>query len=284
MHVKPYGNLSWLISIICIALCLICVHASAVEIKLISLPETLGLTRTDIYYIKPDYQPIACLVMCPGINGNGQGYLSNPALQAFARHYKVALVGLSFASDQDVIDDNKGYYTASAGAGQLLLNGIDHNIAQDVPLLLYGFSGGAHFVSSFEEAYPERVMAWCAYTAAWWQAPQAAQHNPPGIVACGKMDDQRFASTFAYFQQGRKLGKPWCWVALEGTGHEERDSLNQFVQAYFAGILNKISDAGSWFDIKTKQKLNGETVEESDTAAWLPDNRVGELWSNLHKP
>ncbi|MDB4793723.1 hypothetical protein OAG63_01685 [Methylacidiphilales bacterium] len=283
MLIKQCSKLFWLISLRCILILLICSNVHAVEIKLVSLPETAGLTRTDIYYIKPDYEPVACLVMCPGINGNGQYYLTNSALQAFASHYKVALIGLSFASDQDVINENKGYYTASQGAGQLLLDGIDHYVAHDVPVLLYGFSGGAHFVSSFEEAYPQRVLAWCAYTAAWWQDPQAAQYNPPGIVACGKLD-QRFAQTFEYFQKGRKLGKPWCWIALEGTNHEENDSLNQFVQAYFGGILAKISDTGGWFDIKTKQKLDGDAIQQSEMAAWLPDNRVGELWSNLHRP
>ena len=262
----------------------LCVNGYSEEIKQLSLPSIPDLTRTDIYYIQPDYVPVACLVMCPGINGNGRGYLTQPELQAFARHYKVALVGLSFASDEDLLGDNKGYYTASLGAGPLLLRAIDEHISPGIPVLLYGFSGGAHFVSSFEEAYPERVMAWCAYTAAWWEDPKDKESKPPGIVACGKLDDQRFQPSFEYFQNGRKLGKPWSWIALDGTSHAETDALNQFVRAYFGGILNKVSDTGGWYDLTTKQKLSGDDLKQPNNAVWLPDNKVGELWSNLHKP
>jgi len=43
-------------------------------------------------------------------------------------------------------------------------------------------------VSSFEEAYPDKVLAWCAYTAAWWQ-PLRLQNITLRHRACGKLDD-----------------------------------------------------------------------------------------------
>jgi len=255
-----------------------------IEIERLSLPSIPDLTRTDIYYIKPDYKPIACLVMCPGIDGNGEHYLRRPDLLAFAKQYKVALVALSFASSLDVLQDEKGYYIASQGAGNLLLKGIDDHIAIGVPLLLYGFSGGAHFVSSFEESYPERTMAWCAYTANSWKAPKTNRSNPPGIIACGKLDVERYEATFQYFQKGRKLGKPWCWVALGNTDHAENESLNAFTIAYFEAILNNGSSPGGWFDINTTNKLSLNEITKPENTAWLPSNYVHQMWCKLHNP
>jgi len=262
----------------------LCGNGYCIDVRQISMPLVPDITRADIYYIQPQYQPIACLVMCPGVNGNGEYYLSHKDLQAFADHYQVALIGLSFASDESTLHDFKGYYCASLGSGKLLLDAIDQHVSNGVPLLLYGFSGGAHFVSTFQESYPQRVMAWCAYTAFWWEEPKANTFTPPGIVACGKLDLARYASSFEYFQQGRRLGKPWCWLSLSNTDHAENDELIRFMEAYFGSILDKKLDAGGWFDINTKQKLTGDTLQQSDNVAWLPDNRVGDLWSSLHKP
>jgi pimeloyl-ACP methyl ester carboxylesterase len=264
---------------------LISFNAYSLEIKKLSLPSIPDLTRTDIYYIQPRYEPVACLVMCPGVNGSGEYYLARKDLQEFADHYRVALVGLSFASDEDGLKaDNKGYYYTNQGSGQLLLDAIDQHISKGIPLILYGFSGGAHFVSSFEENYPKRVMAWCAYSAGWWEDAIANESKPPGIIACGKLDTVRYAQSLIYFQEGRKFGKPWCWVSLAGTEHAENNKLDRFVQVYFGSILDKTLDEGGLFDIKTKQKLDGTNTQELETSVWLPSNHVADLWSALHNP
>jgi hypothetical protein len=222
--------------------------------------------------------------MCPGINDNGQRYLSHRDLQDFADRYQLVLVGFSFASDEADLQSGSGYYYASQGSGQLLLDAIDKNIQKGIPLLLYGFSGGAHFVSNFQECFPQRVMAWCAYTAAWWGEPKLNNASPPGIVACGRLDIDRYGPSFDYFEKGRKLGKPWCWISLANTDHAENNDLNRFVETYFAGILDKKSETGSWFDINSKQKLDAGKLQQSEDAAWLPNDDVGKAWSVLHKP
>lgn len=264
---------------------LISLNAYSVEIKKLSLPSIPDLTRTDIYYIQPQYEPVACLIMCPGVNGSGEYYLNRRDLQEFADHYRLVLVGLSFASDEDGLKaDNKGYYYTNQGSGQLLLDGIDQHISKGISLILYGFSGGAHFVSSFEENYPNRVMAWCAYSAGWWEDAIATESKPPGIIACGKLDTGRHDQSFIYFQEGRKLRKPWCWVSLAGTEHAENNKLDRFVQVFFGSILDKNFDDAGLFDIKTKQKIDTTNSPEPETSAWLPNNHVAELWSILHNP
>jgi hypothetical protein len=256
------------------------------EIKVISLPLATDITRADIYYIEPEYRPVACLVMCPGINGSGRYYLEQPLLRRYAEEHQLELLGLSFSSDVGTLMQKRGYYCASQGAGELLLKAVDEHISNGIPLLLYGFSGGAHFVSSFQEFCPQRVLAWCAYTAGFWETPKANTFTPPGIVACGKLDDERYAPSFEYFQEGRKLGKPWCWVSLAETNHAECDSLNRFVQAYFASILdrNSKSEAGCWYDINTKQKVDVDEIKQLENVAWLPNDRISDLWTILHKP
>ena len=45
------------------------------------------------------------------------------------------------------------------------------------------FLGGAHFASRFEEWMPEKVIAWCAYSAGWWICPPRNAAAPAGIAA-----------------------------------------------------------------------------------------------------
>jgi hypothetical protein len=254
------------------------------EIKMVSMPTTTDITRADIYYIKPVEDPIACLVMCPGINGNGQHYLTRSDLVEMANRYKLAIVGLSFASTSDALSDYRGYYSASQESGKLLIDAVDQNIKPGVPMLLYGFSGGAHFVSSFQEAFPKRVTAWCAYSAAWWEEPSTNDVCPPGIVACGKFDGDRYGKTFEYFQQGRRLGKPWCWLSLGGTSHQESEGLFRFVEAYFSAVLDSHAGDAIWCDVKTQEILDGNKVQKLDTASYLPNHDVEQIWINLHNP
>ena len=47
---------------------------------------------------------------------------------------------------------------------------------------------------------PERVLAWCAYSASWWDEPQVAARNfPPGIVACGEEDASNYGTSTTLF-------------------------------------------------------------------------------------
>ena len=117
----------------------------AAEIEKISLPLISDLQRADIYVLKLTEQPAGLLVLCPGCNGNGKDWIKNPVWQKFARQHNLDLIGISFASDVSLLKDGRGYYYAHLGSGQLLLDGIKQAYPQDLPILLYGFSGGAHF-------------------------------------------------------------------------------------------------------------------------------------------
>jgi hypothetical protein len=260
------------------------VHAA--EIEKISLPLIPDLQRADIYVLKLTDQPEGLLVLCPGCNGNGKDWIENPVWQKFARNHNLNLIGISFASAVPLLQSGRGYYYARQGSGQLLLDGIRQAYPQDLPLLLYGFSGGAHFTSGFVEWKPDRVMAWCAYSAAWWDKPLPNDSCPPGLVACGE-NDERLGASLIYFKQGRALGKPWLWLCAPKTGHSIYPPAEDFIRDYFSAILrnNGVVASGEWIDIDEKSKAEQEVLKnQPSVTGWLPDPELLSQWQEVHQP
>jgi hypothetical protein len=226
------------------------------------------------------------LVLCPGFNGNGGDWIKNPVWQEFARQHDLGLAGLSFASDGDLLRKGKGYYYPEQGSGQLLLDGLHQAFDPDVPLLLYGFSGGAHFSSGFVEWKPERVLGWCAYSAEWWENPSKSNLSPPGIVACGD-EDERYGASLTYFKQGRALGKPWLWISVPKNGHAISPSVEDFVRHYFAALLSAHGStaSGQWVDIDFRTKAEEATIRNQPSlTGWLPDSQLLSEWQTVHQP
>lgn len=253
----------------------------------LSLAPPSGITRADLYHVKTVRKPKAVLVLCPGCNGNGEGLVADPAWQAFAKKRNLGLVGLSFASEIKDIYNGKGYYYVSNGSGKLLLDGINKLFDRDVSILLYGFSGGAHFTSRFVEWKPECVLAWCAYSAGWWDEPQQSDIMPPGIVACGE-NDERLGAALIYFKQGRARGKPWLWIGIPHNGHSPDGRVESFVRDYFAVILDdrKKHDpekTGFWVDIDKRQAAESFVIQQHPSVtAWLPDAGLLDKWRLLN--
>jgi len=117
------------------------------------------------------------------------------------------------------------------------LDAIRETYGEDLPIVVYGFSGGAHFVSRFVEWVPSRVVVWSAYSAQFWDEPSLDENTPPGIVACGEFDGSRWFPTFSYYFKGRQAGKPWTWVSIAETGHHRKGAFEQFVRQYFSAVL-----------------------------------------------
>lgn len=292
---------------------LTCLSRADVPTRL-SLEPSPGMTRADLYYVKTVRNPKSVLVLCPGCNGNGEGLVNNPTWQEFAKKQNLGLVGLSFASEMKDIHNDQGYYYASNGSGKLLLNGINKLFGRDLPVLLYGFSGGAHFTSRFVEWKPERVIAWCAYSAGWWDEPKAAvpppklssgkastcadfyakpaagqQADPPGIVACGE-DDERLGASLIYFKQGRAVGKPWLWIGIPANGHSPDKRVESFVKDYFEAILknnDRLDPAktGLWVDIDKRNPAEMNIIRQYPSiTGWLPDAKLLNIWQSLNEP
>lgn len=277
-------ELNLLRSIPFIFLLLQSVLLSADEIEKVSLHPATDMQWADLFVWKGFSHPEAALVLCPGCNGSGEGLIHQPVWQRFAKKHKLGLVGLSFASDTLLLMNGRGYYYASKGSGDLLLDGIRKIYGKRIPLLLYGISGGAHFTARFVEWKPDQVVAWCAYSAGWWDEPKQAKKNPPGIIACGDYDE-RYGASLIYFKQGRALGKSWLWVSLPQTGHGYSGVLEDFVRKYFAAVLNEKPGEGQWVDVDLRKMVSPEEADRNrSVTGWLPDARLDEDWRKIHEP
>lgn len=230
------------VAIVCLGISLILkVYVSTLpQIGRVSLKPISHMTRADLFFLKTDWEPSAVIILSPGYNGNGKEFLYDRHWYEFAKHYRLGIVGLSFASQEIDLHNGKGYYYVKNGSGELLLEGLRHIYGQDLPLLLYGFSGGAHFTARLAEWQPSRIIAWCAYSAGWWDEPLPMENPPPGIIACGD-NDSRWSPSFEYYQKGRKLERPWLWVSIKDGQHEMSPELEAFVRNCFATFLESSS-------------------------------------------
>lgn len=259
----------------------------AEEIQKFSFSPPQDMTVADVYALKITWNPRAVLVLCPGQNGNGERMIQQKEWQEFACQQHIALAGICFASKDELLYNNQGYFYASQGSGHVFVDAIRKIYGSDLPILLYGFSGGAMFVSRFVEWRPERVLSWCAYSGGWWDAPEKAAINPPGIVACGDADP-RYGATMIYFKQGRAANKPWLWISLPKVGHDIHRPFEDFVREYFAEILDKPSSKGLqeglWIDVDLKVPAAESLVKEQPSlTGWLPDD-LFEKWKAIHEP
>ncbi|MDQ8196213.1 hypothetical protein QEH59_17395 [Coraliomargarita sp. SDUM461004] len=229
---------------------------------------------------------VAVLVLCPGMNSDGAHFLSEEPWVTFAEDHGLGIIAVNFSSDPERMYgvEQAGYYWPEQGSGTALLDAIDSTYGRDLPILIYGFSGGAHFTSRFVEWVPERVLTWAAYSAQFWDDPLASETSPPGIVACGELDSARWFPSFSYFYKGRELGKPWTWVSIAETGHHRKGAFETFVRAYFSQIMNSnFVTSEPFVDVDTEQV---QTADDSSfqpgLLSWLPNSDLLPQWQKLH--
>jgi pimeloyl-ACP methyl ester carboxylesterase len=261
------------------------------------------MTRAELHVVAHP-NPSAVLVLAPGCNGDGGAMTADAAWQTFASEHALMLAGLSFASETAALHDGTGYYYAAKGSGRCLLDALDRLTGKPLPVLLYGFSGGAHFAARFAEWRPERVAAWCAYSAGWWDEPLPSAITPPGIVACGE-EDGRLGASLSYFKQGRAVGRPWLWIGVPGNGHVQDGRVAAFARNYFAAVLDgmregttkngvvlttehaehtegKEAGRGGWVDIEEKTVADERLPRVQPSAAgWMPDMWLFAEWKRL---
>jgi len=231
---------------------------------------------------KPSHQPKAILVLSPGQNGSGEEFLRDPLWLKFAETRDLVVLVPHFVSRDDALRAGRGYFVAARGSGSILLDFVDTHGWAKIPILLYGFSGGAHFAMSFAAWAPERVLGFCAYSFAWW-TPPPDDLRCPALIACGQFDGARFGSSFAYFQAGRRQGKPWTWVSLEDQGHSRNLKFEEFVMTYFAGILSSPPSSTVAVD-NVSETIRREGSANDLTTSILPNSLLLSEWQAIHHP
>lgn len=268
------------------------ISAQAGGILKLSFVPSVEIERADLYFWTPESEtPIrAVLILAPGRNGNGLKMIEQEVWKQFALEHHLLLCGVSFASNKRFVDQS--YSNGHSGSGEMLLRGIDLISEREghgeLPLLMYGFSAGARFTASVVEAHSERFIAWSACAVGKWQDARETKSHPPGIVASGEWDAGCYHASLLYFQQGRKLNKPWMWLSLAETGHQRSDALDEFVRAFFDEMMKRPLDerpSGHFFDIDTRKELSSAEVEEWPIfAGWVPTGSLKEKWLQLHHP
>ncbi len=227
-----------------------------------------------------NHSPAGVLVLCPGQNGDGKSFSEDEGWRHFADANHLAILIPHFVSEDAVLLSGRGYFDASRGSGKLLIQALDAKGWGKLPLLVFGFSGDAHFAMSFSAMAPDRVRGFCAYSFSWWKAPPSAL-TAPALIVCGQHDATRFGSSFAYFQTGRRAGKPWAWVSLKEKDHSSSMELEQFVRLYFQSVLENSGKSCVTVDNVTKD-LSNHT--DPLMTSILPTSDILSQWQAIHHP
>lgn len=253
------------------------------EERVIRAEGTSEVPRADFKCLSPSTgKPSGVLVLCPGQNGDGEELWTDLKWRAFAEQGHLALIVAAFASPDEELREGRGYFDASRGSGRMLEAILKEAGWEGLPLVLYGFSGGAHFAMTFAAWAPARVSAFCAYSFGWWRRPPEGLLCP-AIVACGQLDGTRYGAAFEFFQIGRTMGKPWIWVSIRERNHSPCAELDDFVREFFSAIL----DANPKFQLvvdNVRKTAVDPRQTDSLTTSVLPSSHLLPEWRRIHQP
>lgn len=252
----------------------------------IDLPKATGISsaafdyRTDV----PAASARGVVALVPGYNGRGVDMLRDAAWIAFARKNSLVLGALTFVSDEALLKKEGGYYEAGDKSGQLALGALKRAGLDKLPLVMYGFSGGAHFTASFAEHFPKNLAGWCAASFGEKKKIELASglgfRAPPGIIACGAEDEQ-LGHAVDYFFRGRELNRRWTWVEVPKLAHARHPGLEAFVQAWFIAVLSEQKTPAAWGEIGSGENVTDSPDTPKTAKSWLPDASFIPAWSAL---
>ena len=234
----------------------------------------------------------AVLVLAPGMNTDGAFFLKEAPWMEFAKRNNLGVIALNYSSsEEDLYQNRKGYYWPEQGSGQALLDEIKRVYGKDLPIILYGFSGGAQFVSRFVDWCPDRIIAWCAYSAQFWDYPKSGSKvtQARGIVACGDQDGMRWQPSFAFYYQGRKNNRPWIWVNISNTGHNRSAKFERFVRQFFDEELaiwrgDKKPGEDVYSDISNSDNELLLLSDQPELQCPFRSNELLESWKKIQAP
>ncbi len=190
------------------------------------------------YYRMPESPapPTGVLLLVPGYNGSGLDFLkASSSWYGCADSERLILVSPSFQTTPEEIHSDRGYYSPRLWSGQAALEAVDHIAAQagiaPGPILIFGFSAGAHFAHRFALWNPPRVRAFVAYSAGWWDPPTDRLKGVPALIMCGE-SDPRYDATYDFFEKGLALGLPWLWRSYPDTAHQLTPAVTRMAEAF----------------------------------------------------
>ncbi len=249
----------------------------------ISCPSAAGGAVTfDYYYPTSAADRPKILVLIPGYNGSGRAQLTSFWTQLAHRH-RLVLLAPTFQATPEEIESRTGYYYPALWSGEVLLRAaaeLERMVRADTSrLYLYGHSAGAHFAHRFALWRPDRVAAFVAYSAAWWDPPTAAITDVPALIMCGE-DDPRYDATLTFFLESKAFDAPWVWRGYRATGHESTPIVIRMAATFLEHYLTEQPDAPIVGDIQAYETADWSernTIPE-DARVRLPSEKIAETW------
>jgi hypothetical protein len=240
---------------------------AAQKIETLRLPLIDGMTRAELKHEAMFADCAGVLVLCPGYNGDGEYLIREKGWREFARKHRLLLVGLSFASKTEDLSRRvrRGYYYVERGSGGLLLEGLKKITKRELPVVIFGFSGGAHFVHRFVYEHSAKVKVWGVYGFGWFrEAPQKARVKPPGIFVCG-LEDERLKATRDAFLSALRAQWSVAWMDVPRSGHTMEARAISRVREFFGKVLVMPADArGKW------KRAEGGGLDGFSVRSWEP--------------
>ena len=231
-------------------------------------------------------KPHGILLLVPGCNGDGRGMLGEGGPWAqFSDELHLVLVGASFKTTLEEVHSRRGYYYPELWSGEATLKAVSEIQARtgvkSNKVLIFGFSAGAHFAHRFALWRPDKVTAFVAYSAGWWDAPNKTLRDTPGLIMCGEADE-RFEPTYAFFAKGRKLGLPLVWRGYTGVGHELTPQVVKMTQAFLKFYANGEKPQNLVGDIQSYRFYEPGSADAErvppESRVVLPSREVAEAW------
>ena len=223
------------------------------------------------------------LLLVPGFNCSGQAMLGG-GWAAFADECGLVLLAPTFHATAEEVHRRQGYYYPELWSGAVLELALTELARREkVPtdrILIFGISAGAHFAHRFALWKPERVKAFVAYTAAWWDPPTEKLRETPALIMCGEQDE-RLEATRTFFELGRKLDLPFIWRAYRGVGHHMTPAVQRMAEAFLRHYALDAKAEPQAGDVQTYRFVPLACSNEIPSAVriTLPSSAVAEVWA-----
>lgn len=241
---------------------------------------------------------------------HGEGVFYDEGWRRLVETCECASVYLNLASIR-ALPDNLPVATqpmrhAGMGGADALLLLMDrlgresgHEELRDAPMVLWGWSAGAAFSSSFAELHPERVAAFIRYhihRRGVAEDLKVLSSVPALLIAGGKDQAAGTQDAEELWRAGRSAGAPWAFAIEPDAPHGPSEefllqSCHDLVVPWIRGVLRERLEAGRSKPRRIPQGsgwlANNQTADiapqatfagVSANASWLPDERTARGW------
>jgi pimeloyl-ACP methyl ester carboxylesterase len=236
------------------------------------------------------------------MEGRGSATAYDVQYQAFAKKWKLAIIGPDLYDSKNNCHDWKN---ASSGSADALLKTINevgmasgHKELMEVPWLLWGHSGGGYWAQSMMKDYPARILGVFSYSPGLkpdWEYPKEALKIPIMIRHAGAIGDACcWETALKTFKQLRSAGG---YAAITNTPFQNHNYsfVRYLAIPFFESVLSQRMPAGTnkkykdMRDMDDKRSWLGDTAtlniyraaeypRNKINASWLPDSLIAFRW------